>query len=166
MSCWLDWRKERWRYVRRMGCLRRWTGLLLTSSYGRACYEERAEQTPPGALSDKTVKDLIWLIFDVPPDLEFQLRRANAACGTHSPNAIAWALSIDDDGEGWVMAQTGNSEGMVQNGGGHIQCMCEFTLNLRIFRHCPSFTWCSAGWVGLRLAVRGFFGASVSDTRA
>ena len=62
-SCWLEWRKDHRRYVRRLGCSRRWTGLLLTSSYGQACHEERAEQTPPDALSDKTVKDLIRLLF-------------------------------------------------------------------------------------------------------
>ena len=137
-GCWLDWMKERWRYVRRMGCSQRWTGLLLTSSW-RACYEERAEQTPPGTLSHKTAKDLIWLLLFVPPDLEFQLGRADAACETHPPNAKAWALSIDDDDEGWVMAQTGNSRRGRQDGGGQIRCMREFTLNLRIFEALSKF---------------------------
>ena len=61
--CWPDWWKNRQQYVRRLGCSRRWTGLLLTSSCGQACCEERAAQTLPGALSGKTVKDLIWLLF-------------------------------------------------------------------------------------------------------
>ena len=52
-----------------------------------------------------------------------------------------------------------DSRGGVQDGADRIQCMREFTLNLRILRHCTSFTWCSAGWVGSRLAIRGFFRA-------
>ena len=44
-SYWLDCMKERWRYVRRRGCLRRWTGMLLTSSCSHDCCEERVEQT-------------------------------------------------------------------------------------------------------------------------
>ena len=58
-----------------------WAELLLTSTYGQVCYEERVEQTQ---LHGREGKDLIWLLFEVPPDLEFQPGRANAACGrTH-----------------------------------------------------------------------------------
>ena len=64
---WLDWTKEWWLYVRRMGCPPwRWTGMMLTSTYGQVCYEEWVEQTWSGAAfsrkerpSDKTVKALI-----------------------------------------------------------------------------------------------------------
>ena len=34
--CWPDWWKNRQQNVRRLGCSRRWTGLLLTSSFGQA----------------------------------------------------------------------------------------------------------------------------------
>ena len=40
------------------------------------CHEERVEQT----LSAQTVKNLIWLRFYVPPDLELLLGRDNAVC--------------------------------------------------------------------------------------
>ena len=66
---WIDWLKNRHRHVWRLGYSRRRTGLLLTSSFGQACCEERALQTLPGALSGKTVKDLIWLLFYVTPHL-------------------------------------------------------------------------------------------------
>ena len=36
--------------------------------------------------SDKTVKDLIWLLFDFSPVFRVQLGRANTVCGTHSPH--------------------------------------------------------------------------------
>ena len=140
-----------------------WTGMLLTGSDSPVCYEEQVEQT----LSACTmVKDLIQLLFGVPPDLEFQPGRANAACGHIHRMLKLGHLNIDDDEESWVTARTGSSEGTVQDGGGQIRCMRDFPLNSRIFRHCTSFTWCSAGWVGLRLAVRGFWGPFVSDTRA
>ena len=162
-KCWLLWMKDRRRYVRRVGCSWGWTGMLLTGSDSPVFYEEQVEQT----LSACTmVKDLIWLLFDVPPDLEFQPGRANAACGHIHRMLKPGHLIIDDDDESWVTAKTGSSEGTVQDGGGQIRCMRDFPLNSRIFRHCTSFTWCSAGWVGLRLAVRGFFVPFVSDTRA
>ena len=40
--CWLDWMKDRLRYVWWLGCLWRWTGMLLSHD----CCEERVEQTP------------------------------------------------------------------------------------------------------------------------
>ena len=74
--CWPDWEEDRRRYVRRLG----WTVLLLTSSSGFVFYEERVKQTLSGAPSVKTVKDLTWLLFYVPPDFEFQRGRVNAFC--------------------------------------------------------------------------------------
>ena len=68
--CWLIWMKSRRRYVRRMGCLRWWTVMLLTDSDSLVCYEELVEQT---LSARKTVKDLTWLFLYVPPGLEFQL---------------------------------------------------------------------------------------------
>ena len=83
--CWLDWMKDRWRYVRRMGCLQKWTGMLLTSSHSHDWCEERVEQTlsegSHGTPSDKTVKDVTWLLFDDSLDLGLQLGRINAVFG-------------------------------------------------------------------------------------
>ena len=73
-KCWLDGRENRRRYVRRLGYAPEWTGMLLTASNGQVCYEERIEQTR----STETVKDEMWVFFDVPPTFEFLLRRANA----------------------------------------------------------------------------------------
>ena len=73
-KCWLTWMKNRRSYVRRKGCAPEWTDLLLTLADGQICNEERVEQT----LSTKTVKDVIWLLCDVPPAFEFLLGRANA----------------------------------------------------------------------------------------
>ena len=42
--CWLAWGENRHRYVWRLECSRRWTGILLTSSCGPVSYEERVEQ--------------------------------------------------------------------------------------------------------------------------
>ena len=77
IPCWPDWGENRRRYVRQLAYAPEWTDLLLTYADGQVCCEEWVQQT----LSAKTVKNLNWLLFDVPPDLEFQLRRANAACG-------------------------------------------------------------------------------------
>ena len=41
--------------------------------------------------SDKTVKDLIWLLFDFSPAFRLQLGRANTVCGTDSPHDQARA---------------------------------------------------------------------------
>ena len=60
---WLDWGKNRHRYVWCLECSRRWTGWLLTSTYGQVWFKERVEQTLPGTLFDKTVKDLICLLY-------------------------------------------------------------------------------------------------------
>ena len=49
--------------------------MLLTASDGQDCHEERVEQKLSGNM---TVKDLTWLLFYAPPDLEFQLGRDNA----------------------------------------------------------------------------------------
>ena len=51
--------------------------------------------------SDKTVKDLIWLLFEhIFVDFGIQFGRADAVCGTHSPVLIKLGLSIDDDDDG------------------------------------------------------------------
>ena len=73
-GCWLDWVKNRRQYVRRVGYAPEWTDLLLTYADGQVCWEEWVEQT----LSAKTVKNLIWLLSQVPPHSEFQLGRAHA----------------------------------------------------------------------------------------
>ena len=57
-----DWKENRHRYVCRLGCTPAWTSLLLTSSCGQDCYEERAKQTLSGTPSDMMVKDLICLL--------------------------------------------------------------------------------------------------------
>ena len=133
---WLDWRKNRHRHAWRMGCSRWWTGMLLTVSDSPVCCEEQVEQTL-SVLT--TVKDLIWLLFDVPPDLEFQHGRTNAACGHIQRMILLGHSIIDDDDESWVTARTGNSGGMVQDGGGQIKCMRELTLNLRNFEALHKF---------------------------
>ena len=79
--CWLDWRENRHRYVWRLGCTPRRTGLLLTSTYGQVCYSECVEQTRSDAPSDKTVKALICLLFDTSSHSVLQLGRVNAVCG-------------------------------------------------------------------------------------
>ena len=71
---WLDWGKNRHRHVRRLGHAPEWTGMLLTASDGQVCCAAWVEQT----LSAKTVKNLTWLLFYVPPYFEFQLGRASA----------------------------------------------------------------------------------------
>ena len=38
----------------------------------------------------------------------------------------------------------------------HARIHIEFA---HFLRHCTSSTWCSAGWVGSRMAIRGFFRA-------
>ena len=76
--CWFAWWKNRRRYVRRLGYAPWRTGLLLTTTDGQVCCEAWVVQTRS---TDNTVKDLIWLLFSVPHDLEFQLGRANAVSG-------------------------------------------------------------------------------------
>ena len=104
--------------------------MLLTGSDSPVCYEEQVEQTLSACT---TVKDLIQLLFDVPPDLEFQPGRANAACGHIHRMLKPGHLNIDDDEESWVTARTGSSGGTVQDGGGQIRCMRDFALDSRIF---------------------------------
>ena len=94
--CWPNWVEDRRRYVRRLGCAPWRTGLLLTSTYGQACYEERGLQTLSNA---PTVKDLTWLLFYVPPDLEFHLGRAHAVCCHIHRMLKLGHCSIDDDDE-------------------------------------------------------------------
>ena len=70
--------------------------MLLTSADSQVCCDERAEQT----LSAKTVKDLIWLRFYVPPDFEFQHGRVNAFPGRIHRMIKLGLLGFDDDDEG------------------------------------------------------------------
>ena len=113
--CWLGWVKNRHRYVRRLGNAPIWTGLLLTSSDGQVCHEERAEQT---LSTDKTVKDLTWLPFCVPPNFELQPGRVNAVCRRIRRMLKFRQHAIDDDNEGLGDDARGNSRGRVQEGDG------------------------------------------------
>ena len=118
--------------------------MLLTGSDSPVCYEEQVEQT----LSACTmVKDLIQLLFDVPPDLEFQPGRANAACGHIHRMLKPGHLNIDDDEESWVTAWTGSSEGSVQDGGGQIRCMRDFPFEFAHFSALHKFYLVQC-WVG------------------
>ena len=45
---------------------------------------------------------MIWLLFDVPPDFEFQLGRANTVSDALT-ECSAGHCSIDDDDESWAM---------------------------------------------------------------
>ena len=91
--------ENRRRYVRRLEGSLRWTGLLLTIADGQVCYTERVAQTLSGAPSDKTVKEWICLLFDVPPDFEFLLGRANLVL-RRIHRKITLGPRIDDDDEG------------------------------------------------------------------
>ena len=90
------WMKNHRRYVRRVGYAPEWTDLLLTYADGQVCCEEWAGKT----LSAKTVKNLIWLRFSVPPDFEFQLGRTNAVPGRIHRMLKLGHLNIDDDAKG------------------------------------------------------------------
>ena len=92
--------------------------MLLTDSDSPVCYEEQVEQT---LSARKTVKDLTWLLSDVPPDLEFQLGRANAACGHIHRMLKPGQHSIDDNDE--KLGDDGHacSEGGGQDGGGEFE---------------------------------------------
>ena len=72
--------------------------MLLTASDGQVCHEDRVKQTLSNAPSDKTVKELICLLFDVPPGCEFQLGRANAVLRLIH-RMITLGPLIDDDDE-------------------------------------------------------------------
>ena len=98
-NCGLDWWENRVRYVRRFGHAPKWTGLLLTIADGQVCYAERVMQTLSGALSDKTVKALICLPFDVPPEFEFLFGPAFAVF-RRIHRMILLGQIIDDDDEG------------------------------------------------------------------
>ena len=65
-----------------------------------------------------TVKDLTWLLFYVPPDLQFQLGRANAVSGRIHRMLHLGHWSIDDVDEGLGDDAEGNSIGRVQEGDG------------------------------------------------
>ena len=93
--CWPDWWKNRRRYVRRLGYAPERIGMLLTASDGHVCHEEQVGQT----LSAKAVKDLIWLLSYVPPDLELQLGRANAVFERihQMLNLEHWSIDEDDE---------------------------------------------------------------------
>ena len=152
-KCWLDWGKNRHRYIRRLGCSRRWTGLLLTSSCGQDCFEERVEQTLYGAPSDKTVKDLTWLLFDDSSDLWLQLGRVNATCGrNHRTNLLGLLIDDDDeelgDDDDLKFKMRGRRWKRLQ-GGSHAEFI-EFSGLLRL---CTSFTRCSAQGVAAQLAL-------------
>ena len=97
--CWFDWREYRHRYVWRLGYTPWRTGMLLTYTYGQVCYEEWVEQTWSGTPSDKTVQELISLLFDVPPDCEFQLGRPNAVLRRIYRMIMLGPLIDDDDEE-------------------------------------------------------------------
>ena len=70
--------------------------MLLSTADGQVCCEEQVEQTLSWYL---TVKDLIWLLFYVPPDFEFQLGRANAVSERIHRMLNLGHWSIDDDDE-------------------------------------------------------------------
>ena len=57
--------------------------------------EERVKQTLSSAPSDKTVKGLICLLFDVSPLSKLQLGRVNAVCRRYH-RMLKIGLSIDD----------------------------------------------------------------------
>ena len=88
--CWLDWRENRHRYVRRLGCTP-WS-----TDCRRPSLLCRVEQT---LSADNTVKDFIWHLFYIPLDLEFQLGRDNAVCTRIHRMLKLGHWSIDDDGE-------------------------------------------------------------------
>ena len=98
-----------------MGYAPAWTGLLLTASDGQVCHEERVEQTRS---TDTTVKNLTWLLFYVPPDLELQPGRVNAACRRIHRMLKLRHCCIDDDDEGLGDDDHASSRGGVQDGGG------------------------------------------------
>ena len=97
-KCWLHGRTHRHRYVRRLGYSSRRTGLPLTSAYGHVCYEEKVAQTLSCALSNKTVKALIWLLSDTSRFSGLQLRRVSAIC-RRIHRMMTLGLLIDDDDE-------------------------------------------------------------------
>ena len=134
--CWPDWGKHRRRYVRRLGCAPWKTGLLPTASDGQVCHEERVEQKLSGNL---TVKDLIWLLFYVPPDLEFQFGRANAVSGRIHRMLNLGHRSIDNDDEEPVLTKTRDSGGGCQEGEDWIQCRRPNVLYCRIFEALHEF---------------------------
>ena len=98
-KCWPDWWKNRHRHARRLGYASRRTGLQLTSTYSQVCYEEKVEQTRSDEPSDKTVKALIWLLFDTSSQTELQLGQVNAVC-VRIHRMLKIGLSIDDNDEG------------------------------------------------------------------
>ena len=94
--CWPVRGKIRRQYVRRLGCTPWRTGLLLTSTYGQVCYEERVLQTLSGA---PTVKDLTWLLFYVPLTSSFILDAPTQVCCHIHRMLKLGHRSIDDDDE-------------------------------------------------------------------
>ena len=63
------------------------------------------------------MKNLIWLLPYIPPDLEFQLGRTNAVPGRIHRMLKLGHLNIDDDDEGLGDDDGGNSKAKVQDGG-------------------------------------------------
>ena len=89
--CWLDWRSTSSTIRTAIGVR---TGMdrliLLTSSCGQGCCEERAKQTLSGTPFDKTVKDLICLLTDMSLlQHGFSTWTSQRSSQTHSPNEYA-----------------------------------------------------------------------------
>ena len=97
-------------------------------------------------LPDKTVKDLISLLFDISSDPWLQLGRVNTVCGRYHRMFRLGHCRIDDDDEGLGDDDERSSGGGVQDEGGGF-------FNRRSFEHCTSFTRCNAGELGSRLAI-------------
>ena len=106
------------------------------------------------SLSDKTAKDLICLLFDDSSDPWLQLGRVNAVCGRNHRMIQLGHNCIDDDDEGLGDDDARSSGGVVQDGGGGFFNACRIHRIRRSFEHCTSFTRCSAGELGSRLAIR------------
>ena len=155
--CWLDWWKNRQRYVQRLVYAPVWTDLLPTASDDPACIEERVEQTRS---ADKTVQNSTWLLFYVPSDLEFQPGRVNAAC-RRIHRMLASSMTTTKAWE--ITTMETQKEG---SRGGEFGAARQIHRIWRSLRHCTSFTRCSAAGVATWLELRGFFGPLVSDTRA